>query len=697
MLEATFNLDSKRKIKASLNIWAEQADGSCLLQLGETVVFSTVLMSKEEKDQDFFPLTVEYQERYYAAGKIFGSRFIRREAKPTDIAILTARLIDRAIRPLFPKNFKREVQVIVTVLSWDGENDPDVLGILATSFALSISPIPWEGPVGALRIGKKGNQYRFFPSYQERENLDFEIVVSGVKENEILINMIEGDFKETKEEEVLKAILTSRAKIEELINWQKEVLDKVKVEKVKVPEKELNLNLQKFLEKEYLKDLETALFEKDKKNKVALLDQIKEKVLAKLPEDDHKEALQILDQIYQNLFRANVLEKERRPDGRKLDEIRPIKCEARVLPRTHGSGLFERGLTKTLSILTLGSPHDAQLLEGMEIVGKKRFMHHYNFPPYAPGEIKPLRGPSRREIGHGALVERALLPVIPNQESFPYTIRIVSEVLCSNGSTSMASVCSSTLALMDAGVPIKEKVGGIAIGLVFKDKDNFKVLTDIQGPEDRYGDMDFKIAGTKNGITAIQVDTKIKGLTPKIILEALERGERARKKIIAEMEKVLSQPRDSLSPLAPKIKGIQVPPEKIGEIIGPGGKIINQIISETGVEIDIEEGGKIYVTAQDENSVDRAIEMIKNIVKEPEIGKIYQGKVKKILDFGAIVEISPGQIGLVHISQLAPYKVKSVKDIIKEGDIIPVKLIAIDERGRLVFSLKEALKSKRSF
>jgi polyribonucleotide nucleotidyltransferase len=660
---------------------AEQASGACFVRYGGTMVLSTACMSSFEKEQtEFFPLTVEYEEKYYAAGKIKGPRYIKREGRPSDEAIHNARMVDRSIRPLFPKELTREIQVINTVLSWDGENDPDILAILASSFSLLISEIPWQGPVGAVRVGKIGEKFVINPTYKEKEASEIDIVFAGVKRNgEILINMIEGGFLEVDEKIILKAFDVAKNEIENLIYFQERIAKEIGKEKIplRVLEKDKSFEneLKKFLEGR----LKEAIFQKEKNEKFAQLKkEYIEFVSQKFPEKIFNASI-FLNKEVERILAKEIIEKGIRPDGRKIDEVREISCQVSVLPRTHGSAIFCRGQTKSLSILTLGAPGDVQLLEGMEISGKKRFMHHYNFPPYSTGEVAPLRGPSRREIGHGMLVERALLPVIPDFEQFPYTIRIVSEILSSNGSTSMASTCSSSLALMDAGVPIKRPVAGIALGLVTNEKGDYRILTDIQGPEDHFGDMDFKVAGTEKGVTAIQMDLKITGISKEMFKEVLERGKKTRLEILKIMESVLPKPRQNVSPFAPKILTIQINPEKIRDVIGPGGRMINEIISETGVSIDIEETGKIFVTAEKEEAAKKAIAWIKNITREVKVGEIFQGKIKRILNVGVFVEILPGQEGLIHISQIK--KQKGLK--LRVGEIVPVKVVSIDDLGRI--------------
>ena len=692
-----------RNLDVEISNLAEQASGSCFVRYGDTEVLATAVMSKYERGEEgFFPLTVDYEERYYAAGKILGSRYIRRESRPSDEAITTSRLIDRTIRPLFPENLKRETQIIITCLSWDRENDPDIIGLIAASIAISESEIPWSGPITVVRIGRlKNGEMIINPTYAEREMSDLDLVLAAVsseasaKEEGILINMIEAEAAEVPEEVILKAVDFARPYLEKIINFQNQIIREVAKEKIKIETLPQDLELEKEI-KEFLGDrLEKVLFPR-KTERVEDISVLKEELIfyieGKYPGmGKGKYVKDFFEKEIERLIHENIILKERRPDGRKLDELREISCQVGLLPRTHGSGLFCRGQTKALSILTLGTPGDVKLLQGMEIIGKKRFMHHYNFPPYSTGEVKPIRGPGRRDIGHGMLVEKALLSLIPSFEDFPYTMRIVSEILSSNGSTSMASVSSSSLALMDAGVPIKEPAAGIALGLMQDKKGNYKILTDIQGPEDHHGDMDFKIAGTKNGITAIQMDVKIEGISEKILREALEQGKKVRNQILEKIKEVLEKPRRELSPFAPRILTIQINPEKIREVIGPGGKVINEIIRECGVSIDVEETGKIFVTAEKEEAAKKAIDWIKNITREAKVGEIFQGKVKKILDFGAFVEILPNQEGLLHISQISPSRVTRIEDFFRVGDIISVKVISIDEQGRINLSLMKKI------
>jgi len=684
-----------KPLKIEIRNLAEQANADVLVRCGETLVLATAVMSKEEqKDLSFFPLTVDYEEKYYATGKIRGSRYVKREGRPSDEAICNARLIDRAIRPRFPKGLNRAVQIIVTVLSWDAKNDPDILGLIATSTALSISDIPWSEPIGAVRISRVDNQFLLNPTYEEREKSSMDLVLAGGKsKKEPLINMIDGKFEEVEDDLIFQSFEFAKNDLGKLVDFQEKIKKQIGKEKVPLSPLSPDLGLEKEIKKSLGGKLEKALFQGQKAERIEETNELKKGLSSfikeKCPEKEDKisYALDFFEKEVERLIHENAISKERRPDGRKPDEIREIKIEVGLLPRTHGSALFCRGQTKSLSILTLGAPGDQQLLEGMEIVGKKRFMHHYNFPPYSVGEIRPIRGPGRRDIGHGMLVEKAILPLIPDFDQFPYTMRVVSEILSSNGSSSMASVSAASLALMDAGVPIKRPAAGIALGLMTDEKGNYKILTDIQGPEDFHGDMDFKVAGTKEGITAIQMDVKIKGITEKIFKEALEQAKRARTQILAEMEKILSKPRLELSPFAPRILTLQINPEKIREVIGPGGKIINEIIADTGAAIDIQPSGLIFITSEEEEAAEKAIAWIKNITREIKVGEIFQGKVKKIVDFGAFVEVLPGQDGLVHISQFRPWQIKSIQEIIKVGDILPVKVINIDEQGRINLSL----------
>ena len=690
-MEEKFQLElANRKLQIEVSSLAEMTNGSALVQYGDTLILATCVMSKSKKeDLGFFPLTVDYEERYYAAGKIRGARYIRREGRPTDEAILVARLIDRSIRPRFPENLNQEIQVVLTCLSWDSENDPDIIGLIAASLVLSISDIPWSGPIAAVRVGRQNNQFILNPTYKEREGNQLDLVISGTLFNEdILINMLEGNMEEISEETLLEAFEFAKPHLKKLCDFQKEISNKIGKEKISIEPAKKDLNLEKEITKFLGDRLEKAIYQKNKPERTAQLNKLKEE-LSFFIEKEHEQiekikyALNFFDKEINRIIRKAIIKDGKRSDGRKLDEIREINIRVGLLPRTHGSGLFCRGQTKSLSILTLGSPGDQQLLEGMEIVGKKRFMHHYNFPPYSVGEVRPMRGPGRRDIGHGMLAEKALLPLIPSFEEFPYTIRIVSEIISSNGSTSMASISSSSLALMDAGVPIKKAAAGIAIGLMSDDSGNYKVLADIQGPEDHHGDMDFKVAGTKEGITAIQMDVKIQGINAEIFKEALSLGKKIRLQILEKIEKALAKPRPQLSPFAPRILTLQINPEKIRDVIGPGGKIINEIIAQTQANIDIEQSGLIFITSEKKEAAEKALAWIKDITREVQVGEIFQGKVKRILDFGAFVEILPGQEGLVHVSQLPLSRGKRVESLIKIGETLQVKVIGIDNQGRI--------------
>lgn len=698
----SLQLDDK-EITVEFNNWAEQANGNVLIKTGDTHTFVTTVMSRSESaNQGFFPLIVDYEEKFYAAGKILGSRFVRREGRPSDEAIITARLIDRAIRPLFPKNFKREVQVIVTCLSWDGQNDPDVSGLFGASLALSLSDIPWKGPVGVVRIGKIDEKYVINPTYEERKTSQIDFVLAAVqKDGGLLFNMIEAESDEAPDEIYEEALVYAKPFLIQLIEFQEDLKKKLGKEKLAHSEASPEFaSLESKITEAFEEKLEKALFQGDKHARMEAVERVKDEMIAYVeenPPDGGEEAgaleyaKSFFDEETDRLVHKGALERDQRVDDRKPNEIRALKGQVDLLPRTHGSGMFERGQTRTLSLLTLGSPGDQRLMEGMEFIGKKRFMHHYNFPPYAPGEVKMLRGPGRREIGHGILAEKGLLPVIPSPDEFPYTIRIVTEVVSSNGSTSMAAVCSATLALMDAGVPIKRPVAGISMGLMSGENGQYKILTDIQGPEDHHGDMDFKIAGTKEGITAIQLDVKLDGITEQIFKETLAEAKKTRFHIIDEViTKTLPQPRERLSQWAPKIATLQINPEKIGLLIGPGGKTINKFIDEFNVQIDIEETGLVFITGEDQDQMQNAVTAVENLTKEVQVGEIVNGKVKRIMDFGAFVEIPGGQEGLVHISQLAPHRVDKVQDVVKLGDIIQVKLLEIDEQGRLNLSLKAA-------
>ncbi len=680
------------------NHLAEQANGSAIVQYGDTVVLGTATMSsKNREDLGFFPLAVDYEERFYAAGKIRGSRFTKREGRPSDSAVITSRMIDRAIRPRFPEGLKREVQAVATCLSWDTENDPDVVSFLAVSLSLMISDIPWQGPLAIVRVGKINNELIINPTYQEREESCIDLVFAGFEneKKEIIVNMIEAGLKEINEEDVLQAFVFAEKAIKEICSSLSSIAQEIGKKKIEIKKEEIDSQLYQKIQELINQNLKIALNEPDKTKKNELVNEIKEKVSNFINENYSEKELsvgfQVIDKEISRIIKDNILSHDLRPDKRNPDDLRELEAEINILPRTHGSGLFARGQTRSLSILTLGAPGDHLLLEGMETVGEKRFLHHYNFPPYSVGEVKPMRGPSRRDIGHGMLAEKALLPVIPNFEEFPYTVRIVSEIVSSNGSTSMASVSSSSLALMDAGIPIKNPVAGISMGII-KENDDYKILTDIQGTEDHCGGMDLKVAGTRKGLTAMQMDVKIEGININILKEALFKGKDARFKILDKIESVISKPRENLSPLAPRVVTFEINPDKIREVIGSGGKVINEIINETKVAIDIQDSGRIFITSEKESDAIKAVDWIKNIVREVQVGEIFQGKVKRIMDFGCFVEILPGQEGLVHISKLSDKRVEKVEDVVKIGDLIPVKVIEIDNQGRINLSLKDAKK-----
>ena len=672
-----------------------------MLKYGETSLLVVSQLGEEREGIDFFPLTCRYEERYYAAGRIRGSRFMKREGRPSDRSVLISRIIDRAVRPRFQKDFKKEIQIVATCLSWDKENDPAVLGLLGSSLSLLISEIPWQGPVAAVRVGRKNDKFILNPNYEEREEGELDLLLAAVEKNgELLINMVECEANELREDLICQAFEFAKPFLKNLIDFQKEISQKIGKEKIVLSPPSCDSDLKKEVESFLSGKLEKAFYQKDAQQREKDIKSLKEDLLKEVEakyaseieagEEKIKQALYFFEENLEKTLKENILKNDKRPDGRKLDEIREVKARVGLLPRVHGSGFFSRGLTNVLSVATLGSPHDQQLLDEMELVGKKRFIHYYNFPPYSSGEVRPMRGPGRREIGHGALAEKALIPLLPDFDDFPYTILVVSEVVSSNGSTSMASVSGACLSLMDAGVPIKRPAAGVSIGLVEDSEGNQKLFTDIQGAEDSHGGMDFKVAGTDIGITAIQMDVKIDGISDRILKEVLDKAKKARLEILTETGKVLSQPRPQLSEWAPKIYILQINPDKIGDVIGPGGKIINEIIDSCGVTIDIEDSGKVFVTAEKEEAAKKAIDWVKGITKEVKIGEVFQGKVKRILDFGAFVEILPGQEGLVHISQFLSQRVNKVADVVKVGDVIPVKVISIDEMGRINLSAKAA-------
>ncbi|MCR3956065.1 MAG: polyribonucleotide nucleotidyltransferase [Gudongella sp.] len=672
---------------------AEQASGACLVQYGDTVTVVTATQSKKPKEGlDFFPLSCDYEEKLYSVGKIPGG-FIKREGRPSEKAILTSRLIDRPIRPLFPDGFRNEVQVVATVLSVDQDSSPEIAAMIGSSIALSVSDIPFDGPTASVNVGLVDGEIIINPDSKQREITELDLVVSGTKD---AIMMVEAGAKFVSEETMLKAILTGHAEIKKLCEFIDGIVAEVGKEKVEyqvfLPDEEIRLKVEELGNEKLAQALNTE-DKVEREEKLTLVkDEILQEALELFPEGE-KHIKEVMSNIIKNNVRRLITQESKRPDNRKLDEIRDISSEVGLLPRVHGSGLFNRGQTQVLTIATLGASGDVQIIDGLGDDESKRYMHHYNFPAYSVGETRPMRGPGRREIGHGVLAERALEPVIPSEDDFPYTLRLVSEVLSSNGSTSQASVCGSTLALLDAGVPIKAPVAGIAMGLI-KENDNIAILTDIQGLEDHLGDMDFKVAGTSEGITAIQMDIKISGISEEIMREALEKARIARLFILGKMADTIAAPREEMSPYAPRIQTLQVHPDKIRMIIGPGGKVINKIIDETGVKIDIDDTGKVAIVSNDSEGSRRAIEMIETIIKEVEAGEIYKGKVTKIMNFGAFVEVLPGKEGLVHISQLAKERVNKVEDVVAVGDEIMVKVMEIDKQGRINLSRKVLLKDE---
>ncbi|MGE5305172.1 MAG: polyribonucleotide nucleotidyltransferase [Alphaproteobacteria bacterium] len=669
---------------------AKQADGAALVQYGETVVLVTAVAAKELKlDTDFFPLTVDYQERTFAAGKIPGG-FFKREGRPSEKEILTCRLIDRSIRPLFSEGLRCETQIIATVLSADRENDPDVVAMLGTSAALHVSDIPFNGPLAGVRIGRVNGEWIINPTQSQLPESDTDIFLSGSRD---AIVMVEGGARMVPEDEILEALFTGHRAIQPLLDIQEEIRAEIGKGKRQVPLAEPDTALVGQVEKLALAKLKEAIEIPEKLERYKRIAEIKNEIVGQALEllpGREKEIKSAFDELKRKSFRALVIEHERRIDGRGLKDIRPITCEVEVLPRTHGSALFTRGETQALVVTTLGTASDEQKIDALIGEHYKKFMLHYNFPPFSVGEVKFLRGPSRREIGHGNLAERALLPVLPPEEMFPYTVRIVSEILESNGSTSMATVCGGSLSMMDAGVPVSAPVAGIAMGLI-KEGEHVRVLSDILGDEDHLGDMDFKVAGTPEGVTSLQMDIKISGVNRDVMRQALHQAREGRLHILGIMGQTMTSHRASVSGHAPRIITLRVKPDKIREIIGPGGKVIRGIIEATGVKIDVEDDGTVMIASSDEAASKKAVEMVQKIAAEAEIGKIYKGTVRKIVDFGAFVEILPGTDGLIHISQLAPERVRRVSDVLKEGDEVMVKVLEIDRQGKIRLSRKEAL------
>ncbi|MCU7742669.1 polyribonucleotide nucleotidyltransferase [Priestia megaterium] len=691
-----FSVDlAGRKLEVEVGQLAKQANGAALIRYGDTVVLSTATASKEPKNVDFFPLTVNYEERLYAVGKIPGG-FIKREGRPSEKAILASRLIDRPIRPLFADGFRNEVQVVSVVMSVDQNCSSEIAAMFGSSLALSVSDIPFEGPIAGVIVGRVDNEFVVNPTVDELEKSDIHLTVAGTKD---AINMVEAGADEVPEEVMLEAIMFGHEQIKKLIAFQEEIVAAVGKEKVEVALYTVDADLERQVREIAEGDMNRAVQVQEKHARENAIKEVKSAVAAKFEEQDVEEEVlnqvnEILSKLVKSEVRRLITEEKVRPDGRSIDEIRPLSSETNLLPRTHGSGLFTRGQTQALSICTLGALGDVQILDGLSVEESKRFMHHYNFPSFSVGETRPMRGPGRREIGHGALGERALEPVIPNEKDFPYTIRLVSEVLESNGSTSQASICASTLAMMDAGVPIKAPVAGIAMGLI-KSGEHYSILTDIQGMEDHLGDMDFKVAGTENGVTALQMDIKIDGLSRKILDEALQQAKKGRMQILNHMMSTIATPRQELSQYAPKILTMAINPDKIRDVIGPSGKQINKIIEETGVKIDIEQDGTIFISSIDQPMNEKAKKIIEDLVREVEVGQMYLGKVKRIEKFGAFVEIFSGKDGLVHISELAEERIGKVEDVVAIGDELLVKVMEIDKQGRVNLSRKAILKEQK--
>lgn len=694
-MKKTFEMElAGRRVIVETGHLAGQTNGACMIRCEDTALLVVATMSdKPREGMDFFPLSVDYEAKMYSVGKIPGG-FIKRESRPPESSILTSRLIDRPIRPLFPKGYRNDVQVVANVMSVDDNVQPEVYAMIGASIALSISDIPFDGPTGAVEVGMVDGKFIINPTVQEQADSILALTVAGTKD---AVLMVEAGSDGVTEAQMLDGILLAHEEIKKIVAFVESIVKEIGLKKVVPNIAEPSEELEKAIRDEFYDDIQKALDSFDRNERKALQkacdNNIKESLKDRF-EDCIKDADDIIYKITKEIIRKKIL-KGIRPDGRTLEQIRPISSEVGILPRTHGTGLFTRGETQVMSIVTLGSISEKQKIDGITPLEEKRYIHHYNFPAYSVGEVRPLRGPGRREIGHGALAERALVPVIPNEEEFPYTIRVVSEVLSSNGSTSQASICGSTLALMDAGVPIKAPVAGIAMGLIKDaDSDDVAVLTDIQGLEDFLGDMDFKVAGTREGITAIQMDMKIKGIDKSVLERALEQARIGRLFILDKMLETIQKPNEQLSEYAPKIISFNINPDKIRDVIGPGGKMINQIIDKTGVKIDIEDDGKVYIATADQNAMDEARKMIENIVKEIEVGEIYFGTVVRIMNFGAFIELLPGKDGMVHISKLSNKRVAKVEDEVKVGDKVLVKVIKIDEKGRVDLSRRELLQEE---
>lgn len=686
-----FKMDfAGRELSVEIGKIAELASGSAILQYGETMVMVNTSKSAQPRDGiDFFPLSVDYEEKLYSVGKIPGG-FLKREGKPSEKAILTSRLIDRPIRPLFPKGFRNDVQVVATVLSVDQDCTPDIVAMIGSSIALSISDIPFNGPTGSVSVGLVDGAFVINPTAEQREKSSLHLVVSGTKD---AIMMVEAGAEEIPDELMLEAILFAHEEIKKVVEFIETIVAEVGKEKIEVTLFEINADVEKAVREFATDKMKEAVKTVEKLERMEKMDAVKEATFENfedIVEEFGQDIEETLHAIIKEQVRKLIVHENVRPDNRKPDEIRPIWCDNGFIPRAHGSGLFTRGQTQVMSIATLGALGDVQILDGLDEEESKRYMHHYNFPAYSVGEARPSRGPGRREIGHGALAERALLPVIPSKEDFPYAIRVVSEVLSSNGSTSQGSVCGSTLSLLDAGVPLKDMVAGIAMGLI-KHDDKVAVLSDIQGMEDHLGDMDFKVAGTEHGITAIQMDIKIAGIDEDVLRTALKQAKVGRIHILNEMRKTIAAPKPELSKYAPKIVTMNINPDKIRDVIGPGGKIITKIIDETGVKIDIEQTGEVFISGIDAEMIAKAQELINNIVAEAEVGETYTGKVTRIMNFGAFVEVLPGKEGLLHISHIAHERVNKVEDVLNIGDEVTVKVTEIDEKGRVNLSRKALL------
>lgn len=681
-----------RELSIETGHLAKQANGAVLVRYGDTVVLVTATTSKEPREGvDFFPLTVDYEEKMYSVGKIPGG-FLRREGRATEAATLSARLIDRPIRPLFPKGYHCDVQIVATVLSVEADNEPDMCAMIGASAALHLSSAPFMGPIAGVSVGMIGDEFIINPTEKQREESRMHLSVAGTFD---AIMMVEAGAKEVPEEKMLDAIMFGHEEIKQIVAMIEEfradalaegiAQNKIEVEPIELPA-DIVADVEKIAHDEMKEALQIVNKQQRDEAVSAVKDKAVESLIEKYPEQE-EDLRAALEAMMKQIVRKLITLEHKRPDGRAITEVRPLTCEVDLLPRTHGSAVFTRGQTQILSVTTLGSLRDNQLLDGLENVDSRRYLHHYNFPPYSVGETRPMRGPGRREIGHGALARRALEPVIPSEEEFPYTIRVVSEAIESNGSTSMGSVCGSTLSLMSAGVPIKKPVSGVAMGLI-REGDEFVVLTDLQGLEDALGDMDFKVAGTKDGVTALQMDIKISGINRAILKQALAQAYDGRMFIMDAMLKAIPEPRKELSPYAPRVEQLKIDVDKIKDVIGSGGKTIKKIIELTGVEIDVEETGVVHVLSTDAEAAQRAIKMIEDIVKEPEVGEIYEGTVVKIMDFGAFVNILPGKDGLVHISQLDKKRVNKVEDVVHVGDKVRVKLVEIDKQGRLNLSMK---------